>query len=98
MANGTVEFGRQSSQSDMLFGLLAWAMTLRSGGSPYPKAPVFSAHVARWMMEDPVVSLGYAITLYPIIAAAWSVDVDQGVPDEQVNFAQDQYVKTRIFF
>jgi len=49
----------------------------------------------RAMRRDPTIALARQLTIAPVIAAEWSVEADEGVPDEITTFIAEQFLPVR---
>lgn len=49
----------------------------------------------RKMRRHPTIALARALSIAPIVAAEWSIEADEGVPDWQVAFIRDQFIPAR---
>ncbi len=62
-----------------------------TGGKRLPA----SYETYRKMRKHPTIALARALSIAPIVAAEWSVEADEGVPDEVSGFLQKQFVTIR---
>ena len=76
---------RRNDLQAMLSGTV-WADKRRDSSSP--QAPTFKTY--RKMRENPTVALARIVATAPIRVAEWTLEADDGVPEEQVKFIQQQ--------
>ncbi len=62
------------------------------------KSSPLSYSAIRIIRKDPTVALGRAFSVAPILNAEWSVEAEEGVPDEQIRFIRKQVNAIRLNF
>ena len=80
--------GPQAHAVSMSFGVEALSPTLQSTAS-------YATY--RTMLRDPTIALARMTLVAPIVSSHWSYEADEGVPDDRVEFIQDQFDPAREY-
>ena len=84
--NTDEQTGAQTDKKDTN-SLLGSAFGVQSWGGATGTRPTFKIY--RQMRENPTVALARMVATAPIRTAEWTLEADDGVPEEQVEFIQD---------
>lgn len=86
--------GKQTAGND-LFDWLQAMQNDKNGGLMWSQAPAASVPVWRRMRRNPTIALALAAAKAPVKAAAWSVEADEGVPQEHIDLIRDYVLPLR---
>lgn len=91
MARGKVntseQTGRQQNNPNSAVALAGVALSY-SDPKLHPEKPTYKTY--RKMRENPTIALARIVSTAPIRTAEWTLEADDGVPEEQVKFIQQQ--------
>lgn len=86
---------KESRTGPQVAGASVTRFAMFGGGSPLSKIPELTAQLIREMRTDPTIALVRSVFISPIAAGEWSIESDDGVPEDRIKFIKDQIVGRR---